>query len=501
VKGLHNTIARRMLAVVLATTFAALLLSGAALLFYDARSYQDQWIGDLAAQADILARASAPALAFNDEEAATENLSLLRLRPGILAGAIYTADGNLFASYVQPGAGHALPAPTVGEGHVITADQIVLTKNIREGSELHGRVVLLGKYELLNRLGNYVAILAVVMVASMLLAAMLAIRLQRRITQPIESLTAAARRVIETRDFSQRVQRTSQDEIGLLVDSFNAMLAEVGRRAAALEESNRTLEHEMAERRSAEEALRVADRRKDEFLATLAHELRNPLAPLRNGLELLRLKADDPVLAESVREMMQRQLNQMVRLVDDLLDVSRITRGRLTLQKEPTDLVTILRSAVETARPIIESQQHTLRVDIRAESIPLHADATRLAQVFSNLLNNAARYTPAGGTIDLFAEHRGDEAVVAVRDTGIGLSSESTREIFQMFVQVDKSLERKTAGLGVGLSLAQRLVHLHGGSIEARSEGLGRGSEFVVRLPIVGSESSATEGVQGSSTA
>ena len=180
---IRNSIARRMLSVVLATTFAALLLSGAGLLFYDARAYQDEWVGDLAAQADILARASAPALAFNDEKAARENLSLLRLRPGILAGAIYTPEGKLFASYVQPGLGDKMPIPVADrrEGYLITTDEIVLTKDIRENSELQGRVVLRGRYELLDRLGNYVAILAVVMVASMLLAALLAMRLQKRI--------------------------------------------------------------------------------------------------------------------------------------------------------------------------------------------------------------------------------------------------------------------------------------------------------------------------------
>jgi signal transduction histidine kinase/ActR/RegA family two-component response regulator len=484
--AIGNSIARRMLAVILATTFVALLLTGVALLAYDARTYQAEWVGDLAAQADILARASAPALAFNDEKAARENLLLLQLRPGILSGAIYTADGAVFASYIQPGAQDvSIPPLAHRRGHVINNNQIEVAQEIRDHDDLVGFVVLRGRYELTNRLINYAVIFAVVMVASLLLAALLALRLQRRITQPIESVTRAARHVIDTRDFSLRVHGTTQDEIGTLVDSFNAMLAEVGRRAAALEESNRTLQHEMTERRSAEEALRLADRRKDEFLATLAHELRNPLAPLRNGLEILRLKGNDAPSATRVREMMERQLNQMVRLVDDLLDVSRITTGRLKLQCEPVSLIDALNSAVETARPIIESKQHVLRVDLTAaEGVTLNADPTRLAQVFSNLLNNAARYTHNGGEIRLEARVAEDEALIAVSDNGIGISPDSMREIFGMFIQVDRSLERTNAGLGVGLSLAKRLIELHGGSIEAHSAGLSQGSEFIVRLPI-----------------
>jgi signal transduction histidine kinase/ActR/RegA family two-component response regulator len=319
-------------------------------------------------------------------------------------------------------------------------------------------------------------------VASLVFATVIAAWLQRAVTEPIASVTGAARSVIEKRDFSQRVQRSTEDEIGVLVDAFNAMLAEVGQRAEALEKSNRTLEHEMNERRSAEEALRGADRRKDEFLATLAHELRNPLAPLRNGLEILRLAGQDPDKALQVREMMQRQLNQMVRLVDDLLDVSRITTDRLVIKKEPVSLQAVLRAAIETARPVIDAKRHSFGTDIVDEPITLLGDAARLSQVFSNLLNNAARYTPEGGAIRLEAKREGAYIVIEVGDTGIGLTAAGLASIFGMFVQVDHSLERTNAGLGVGLSLAKRLIELHGGKIEAHSDGLGRGSQFVVRL-------------------
>lgn len=483
-KAIRQSVGRKVMVVVLATTFAALLLTVIALLVYDARTYRESWVNDLATQADILARASAPALAFHDEKAAQENLSLLRVRPNILVGAIYTPGGELFASYVQVGAGDVVPLPLkpLRSGYAIAGNRLMLYQSIVENTEVLGTVYLVGRYELMDRLADYLKILAGVMVASLVFAAAIAAWLQRAVTEPIASVTGAARTVIEKRDFSQRVQRSTEDEIGVLVDAFNAMLTEVGRRAEALEESNRTLEHAMGERRSAEEALRVADRRKDEFLATLAHELRNPLAPLRNGLEILRLAGQDPGKALQVREMMQRQLDQMVRLVDDLLDVSRITTDRLVIKQEPVSLQAVLRAAIETARPVIDAKQHSFGTDILDAPVTLLGDATRLSQVFSNLLNNAARYTPAGGAIRLEAKLEGAHVVVEVGDTGIGLTPAGLASIFGMFVQVDHSLERTNAGLGVGLSLAKRLVELHGGTLEAHSDGLGRGSQFVVRL-------------------
>lgn len=481
-KLVRQSIGRKVMLVVLATTFAALLATGIALLIYDARTYRESWVNDLTMQADILARASAPALAFHDEKTAQENLSLLRVRPNILIGAIYTPEGMLFASYSQAGVNDVLPVQPRNSGYTISGNRLMLYQSIVEKGEVLGTMYLVGRYELMDRLADYVKILTAVMIGSLALAAAIAAWLQRAVTEPIVSVTSAAHSVIERRDFSRRVHRNTEDEIGVLVDAFNAMLTEVGRHAQVLEETNRTLQHEMGERRSAEEALRVADRRKDEFLATLAHELRNPLAPLRNGLEILRLAGQDPAKAQLVREMMQRQLNQMVRLVDDLLDVSRITTDRLVIKKEPVSLQAVLRAAVETARPVIEAKNHRFTTDILPEPVSLMGDATRLAQVFSNLLNNAARYTPDAGDIELRAKLEGAYIVVTVSDTGIGISPAGLVSIFGMFVQVDKSLERTNAGLGVGLSLAKRLVELHGGRIEAHSEGLGKGSQFTVWL-------------------
>ena len=239
---------------------------------------------------------------------------------------------------------------------------------------------------------------------------------------------------------------------------------------------------DISDRKRAEMELREADRRKDEFLATLAHELRNPLAPIRSGLQVLRV-AKSAAAAAQAQEMMERQVAHLVRLLEDLLDVSRITRGRLELRKQAVDLAQAVQSAVDASRPLIDAGAHQLELDVQAPLLVL-ADPVRLAQVFANLLNNAAKYTPEGGRIALAARRDGERAVVRVTDNGIGIAPGMLERVFEKFVQVPSPERRSHGGLGIGLSLARNLVELHGGTIEARSEGEGRGSEFVVSLPL-----------------
>ena len=228
--------------------------------------------------------------------------------------------------------------------------------------------------------------------------------------------------------------------------------------------------------------LREADRRKDVFLASIAHELRNPLAPIRTGVAILRMTGAESQ-SQNVLAMMERQLQHMARLLDDLLDVSRISRGKITLHPERVDLRQVVDAALEASGPLIEQMGHVLSVSVPSEPAFLNADPVRFAQIISNLLNNAAKYTPPGGGIALKAEHRGDEVEISVADNGIGIPGESLESIFQMFTQIGGQSSNTQGGLGIGLSLAKGLVTLHGGTIEAYSEGLGRGSEFRVRVP------------------
>jgi signal transduction histidine kinase len=239
--------------------------------------------------------------------------------------------------------------------------------------------------------------------------------------------------------------------------------------------------HEEAERA---QTLLEADRRKDEFLATLAHELRNPLAPILNGLYILRLRGNTEGALANVYQMLDRQVKQLVRLVDDLLEVSRITRGKLELRRERVQLEAVLASALETSRPLVEARQHELALSLPAQPLALYADPTRLAQVVANLLNNAAKYTEPGGRIELRARCEPGCALIEVRDTGVGIPREMLGRIFELFTQLDQSLERTQGGLGIGLTLVKHLVEMHGGSVEAWSEGPGRGSEFRVRVPL-----------------
>ncbi len=250
---------------------------------------------------------------------------------------------------------------------------------------------------------------------------------------------------------------------------------------------------DVTERLEMEQALREADHRKDEFLATLAHELRNPIAPISNALQVWPMVENDPAEVEKLRAIMERQIRQMSRLIDDLLDVSRITRGKIQLRCQPVDLNTIIEGAVEAVAPLIESCAHHLEVVKTETPTMVDGDVARLTQIVGNLLNNAAKYTPREGKLRIAVERQGAEAIIRVADNGAGIPANMLLSIFDMFQQVDQTLDRAHGGLGLGLTLVQRLVALHGGEVAAHSEGEGRGSEFVIRLPLLAEQASTTQ--------
>jgi PAS domain S-box-containing protein len=252
-----------------------------------------------------------------------------------------------------------------------------------------------------------------------------------------------------------------------------------------------TVSQDVTERRRLTEDLRKlaadlgeADRRKNEFVATLAHELRNPLAPIANMVEVMKRSEDDPTKIRRARDTIERQVRQLIRLVDDLLDLNRITHNRLELRWSDIELAPVIQHALEVARPLAEASRHDVKAALPAEPIKLRADPARLAQVFGNLLNNACKYTPAGGTIWITVERNGAEAVVSVKDTGIGIPADKLEDVFEMFTQLRPALAASQSGLGIGLTLVRQLVTMHGGSIQGRSAGEGQGSEFIVRLPL-----------------
>lgn len=295
-------------------------------------------------------------------------------------------------------------------------------------------------------------------------------------------------------DFPLIVLAREQTGVERLRESINATLVErpvkirsllsVLRAALRSRQRQYELRAHLSAQLENEQELKQADRRKDEFLATLAHELRNPLAPLRNSIHLLQLTAAEDDRIATMCEIMERQVNHLVRLVDDLMEISRITRGKIELRKDSVELAAVVRSAVETSRPILDESGVQLSLGLPKNTVVMNGDFIRLSQVFANLLNNAAKYTDSGGHVHFTAKCEESDVVISVRDTGIGIPPEVLPNIFDMFMQVDRSTSRSRGGLGIGLTLVRSLVDLHGGSIRARSDGVGHGSEFVVRLPL-----------------
>jgi two-component system, sensor histidine kinase len=452
----------RTMRVLMTTTLVALLLSACALLVYELQAYRATWVQDLQTQADLVAQASTSALVFNDPRVANENLAFLRLRPQIEAAALYDAAGRRFAAYTarsQEPLPAALEAP--GAPPNMGSRQLVLQQGIVHQGENLGTMVMRAQYDVLKRLLDYLAILGLITLVSLVLAWLVASRLQHAITDPILAISSVAREVVQQRNFALRARKVHHDEVGTLVDAFNDMLEELGAQAHALQ---------------------TADRRKDEFLATLAHELRNPLAPVSTALSILARDTTASATQAHLVSVMKRQVSELVRLIDDLMEVSRISTGRMTLRMERVDLVDVVRVAVENAMPTMVERGHRLHVHW-PEPVWVEGDRTRLGQIFTNLLGNAAKYTPPKGRIDLRFRLLPQAVRVSVADNGIGIAPDMQAEVFEMFVQADRSLARGRSSLGVGLSLARQLATLQGGSVTLHSAGLGHGATFTVELP------------------
>jgi two-component system, sensor histidine kinase len=412
----------------------------------------------------LIATSTAAALIFDDAKSARENLASLKARPGIRAAAIYTSGGTRMASYgattEEETAESAASIPALGAR--FTGSTIEVVYPIQRDGERVGTLYLRAHHNIWSRLLGYAVILGAISLGSLGLAFYVFDTLQSRVTVPLARITDVARQVMSSRDWALRAPETDYQDVAVLVEAFNGVLTECGNRTSELE---------------------LQDRRKDEFLATLAHELRNPLAPMTTAVALLDLAAASPAQKANATAILGRQLRHMVRLIDDLLDASRIATGKLSLTTRPVDVVELLRSCAELAETDASRKGIALRVSLPALPICVDGDSIRLAQVFSNLLHNACKYTGSSGSIAISATSDGAMVEVVVDDTGIGIEASAQTRIFELFEQVDKSLERGSAGLGIGLTLARQLVLMHGGEIAVSSDGLGRGSRFVVRLP------------------
>jgi len=330
---------------------------------------------------------------------------------------------------------------------------------------------------------DYVAIPVVPEILRSKVAVLVELYCKRHELRQLNRILANANRQLSEANLTLQAERTRE------LESFNATLQHAN---SELEKTNRSLQKEVAERARAERALQEADRNKDEFLAMLAHELRNPLAPIRNALQLMRMDPSEPRL-QWAQEVIHRQLVSLTRLVDDLLDVSRITRGKITLSRQPLDIATLINQAIETIEPLVLEREHQLALRVPPEPMRVDGDPTRLTQALANVLGNAAKYTERGGRIDLICTRRGADVEIRVRDNGIGIPAELLPRIFDLFTQLDRRSDQALSGLGIGLALVRRLLEMHGGTISALSEGAGTGSEFVICLPLLAETAVRTE--------
>ena len=494
---LTHSIRHKLALVVLATTFAALVVTGGALVIYDLRAYRDAGISDLATHAEILARASAPALAFDDPKAAREYLQLLRVKREVAAAVIYNAKGRQFASYTRREQDLPPPALPEPDGARIEGRDIVLFKRIVENNEILGTVYLRADYEILNRLAGYLGIFGAVMMLSLLVALLVWAWLQSVLTRPILDMEAATRRVIEERDFSVRMPKTTEDEIGRLADGFNDMLAEVGQRAEALEATSQSLAREVKERERAEEELKqlnaelerrvagrtaqleAANKELEGFSYSVSHDLRAPLRAVVGYAQMLLEDHVEQLDSEAQRKLnvVQDEARRMGVLIDELLAFSRL--GRKAMQMGEIDMTDLARATYDG----LNGQDHGAKAEFRLAYLPRgRGDRVLLGQVWANLLSNAMKFSSKREhpVIEVSAITDEKEHVYFVRDNGAGFDPRYQSKLFGVFQRLHKSND--FPGTGVGLALVQRIVVRHGGRVWADSRP-DEGATFYFTLP------------------
>ncbi|WP_426087839.1 ATP-binding protein [Janthinobacterium sp. PSPC1-1] len=512
-----RSIRHKLMSVVLLTTLVALVISLGTIVVYDLRAYHRNLVADISTQAELLGHMSSAALAFDDERLALENLNLMRIRPRVTAGALYKADGSLFASYRANERVGALPAKVGKEGVSIAGSSVELFKPIVDNGELLGTVYLRADYELAGRTADYLAIALGVTVLALLVALLLLRRLDFVITQPILDIADVAREVIETGDYSRRARKLSDDEVAQLVDSFNKMLAEIELRTHALERSNGELAREGEQRTQAQqevmrlnqelevrvhertmqlemtngelamamEEARSANYAKSAFLSSMSHELRTPLNAILGFAQIL--SSDRlPSTLEQKKEFAGHILKSgrhLLTLINEILDLAKVESGTVSLSLEPVGLDAILQECRDMIAPLASQRGIGMAFP---DACPLNvlADRTRLKQILLNLLSNALKYNRAQGQVAIdCAPHAGGRVRISVRDTGVGLDAEQLALLFQPFNRLGQEGGTEE-GSGIGLVVTKRLVELMDGNIGV-SSAPGEGSTFWIELRLV----------------
>jgi signal transduction histidine kinase len=501
-----RSVRSRLVLAMLATTLAALVVAGGAMMYRDVRLYERNLLHDVSTQAEILQRSSANALAADNAPLAGENLSALRAKPAVRAAALYDAKGALFATYVREAGRENAEIPSTADVEAlrVRGDSVTLFKRIARGEAAVGTLYIKAEYDLANHVRSYLAIMGLMLLAALTVALLLSTWLQRTVTRPILAMRDLAQAIVEKRDFSLRAQKTTADEIGYLADAFNGMLAEIEQRNSELERSNAELAQQIAERESAEAALRRAEeellelnagleqrvaqrteqlaeanRELESFSYSVSHDLR---APVRAIVGFSRLLAEhhEPQLDDEARRklcIVRSEAARMGTLIDDLLAFSRL--GRQSLQKRTVDMEALVRINFET----LETQQPEHTPELRMGTLPpALGDRSLLAQVWINLLSNAFKFSAKTEKPTIEVDSIGDanEHTYFVRDNGAGFDPRYAGKLFGVFQRLHDASE--FPGTGVGLALVHRIITRHGGRVWAEGEP-GRGATFYFTLP------------------
>lgn len=511
--GAHS-LSLRLVIVMMATTLVALIVALGAMVAYDLRTYHESWIEDMNAQAELLGHTTAPALSFNDARMAKENLHFLRLTK-VRAAAIYNANGALFASYLAPGEPHTLPKLPGDEGVQIVDRKLMVFKRIVENDEILGTIYLRTDYALFDRIGQYAGIAAIVITASMLVAFLVSWWLQRIVTRPVLAIAEVAREVVQEGSYSRRADKISDDEVGVLVESFNDMLNEIERRTNELEISNKDKALEVEERRMvqqevmrlnqeleqrvqertlqlaasntelerARQAAESANQAKSEFLSSMSHELRTPLNAIIGFGQLLSSEsfATTPDQRQQYTEHIVRAGRHLLELINEILNLAQIESGKLSVSLEPVELDDVLADCKNMVEPLCEQR------GIRLLFPPPHglcvmADRMRFKQIMLNLLSNAIKYNRDAGAVVVECVATQNQCIhIAVQDTGMGLTPEQVSMLFQPFNRLGQEAST-IEGTGIGLVVTRRLIELMNGEMGVTST-VGMGSVFWLELP------------------
>ena len=465
------SIRQKLAAMLMLTSSVVLVLASIAYVVWDYYRFRNDMVTDLATQAELVLDNTAVALAFYDYEAANETLQMLSINSHVRLACLYSRDGRFFSEVRFDNTSAEGPCPaSVTPGATFAPNRLHLVVQLTQGRNPGALVYLSEDLDALDaRLRTQGAAVAVIVLFGLALSFLLSYLLERAVGRPIVVLAGTAREITERGDYSIRAQRTTRDEIGLLVDAFNRMLDEIDR--------------SQRERADLLEREQEANRLKDEFLATLSHELRTPLNAIVGWVHLLRTGSLPEDERRHALERIDRNAHAQARLVQDLLDVSRITTGKLRLDIREMDFATVVLNAIDACRPAADARQVTLATQFSG-SFPTCGDPDRLQQVVWNLISNAVRFTPANGRVSISIARASGFDTLRVRDTGAGIESAFVPHVFEPFRQADAASTRAHGGLGIGLTIVRRLTEMHGGVVEVASDGPGLGATFTVRLPV-----------------